>query len=146
MKHLLDNIGNVKDIGFQTQEHIKRWIENARLVVVPSEWYEPFGLSVVESLSLGTPIIGADIAGIREIIGESNAGILFDSGNEEELKEKILLLWNDDFELQRLRENCMRYRLMGIDEYYERLLNGIYAGEYRYEDTDNKNCTGRNPC
>ena len=146
LKHLLDNIGNVKDIGFQTQEHIKRWIENARLVVVPSEWYEPFGLSVVESLSLGTPGIGADIAGIREIIGESNAGILFDSGNEEELKEKILLLWNDDFELQRLRENCMRYRLMGIDEYYERLLNGIYAGEYRYEDTDNKNCTGRNPC
>lgn len=46
------------------------------------------GLSVVESLSLRTPVIGADIAGIREIIGKSNAGILFDSGNEEELKKE----------------------------------------------------------
>jgi len=112
--------------------------------VFPSEWYEPFGLSVVESLSLGTPVIGADIAGIWGIIKGSNAGVLFASCNEGELKNKIHLLWNDDEKCHQLRINSNCYHFIGIDEYCRKLLNVAFAGEYRYEDSDNKNCTRRN--
>ena len=54
----------------------------------PSEWYENNPLSVIESLSLGTPVLGAHIGGIPELINETN-GMLFEAGNVEDLREKI---------------------------------------------------------
>jgi glycosyltransferase involved in cell wall biosynthesis len=91
-------------------------------------------------------VIGADIAGIREIIDESNAGVLFDSGNKKELEEKILLLWNDGEKCSRLKIKCRSFQFMEIDEYCQRMLNGIYAGEIKDEYTDHKDCTRRNLC
>ena len=136
LKELVDGIDNVDDIGFQLNNDLDSWVRNARFVVVPSEWYEPFGLTVIEAISLGTPVVGANIAGIQEIIEGNPVGIVYEAGNKEEMKETILKLWNDDIAYRKLKQGCNLYHFMTVEKYYSRLFNGIYCGEDRDENTD----------
>jgi glycosyltransferase involved in cell wall biosynthesis len=79
---------NVQLLGYITGSKLISLIEGAQFVVVPSEWYETFGLIIVESYACGKPVIGADIGGISELINQ-DTGLLFRPGNSEELTEKL---------------------------------------------------------
>ena len=79
---------NIKFLGHQDAIQVAKLLSKARFSVVPSEWYENNPLSVIESLCAGTPVVGARIGGIPELIDESN-GIIFTSGNRAELKAAI---------------------------------------------------------
>ena len=61
-------VNNIKDVGFQTGEDLQRLIAEARFSVYPSEWYENCPFSVMESQMHGTPVLGAKIGGIPELI------------------------------------------------------------------------------
>ncbi len=79
---------NIEFLGHQNAIQVAELLSKARFSVVPSEWYENNPLSVIESLCAGTPVVGARIGGIPELIDESN-GIIFTSGNRAELKAAI---------------------------------------------------------
>lgn len=64
-------------------------VRRARFVVVPSEWYENYPMSVLEAMACGTPVIGAAIGGIPEIVADGKNGLLFPSGDAEALATKI---------------------------------------------------------
>ncbi|MEN9919761.1 MAG: hypothetical protein RL662_2197 [Bacteroidota bacterium] len=68
---------NVEFVGFKTRDQLQELIRHAAYVVVPSEWYETFGLSCAEGLSLGTPVIASAIGGLTEIIESGKNGFLF---------------------------------------------------------------------
>lgn len=89
----IDQLGNVKNLGFLTPEEIKPYIENAKFSICPSEWYENCPFSVMESIWRGTPVLGAAIGGIPELVEPGVSGELFESGNEEELVQKIKLMY-----------------------------------------------------
>ena len=55
---------------------------------MPSVCYENNPLGVIESLCAGTPVVGANIGGIPELIG-ADTGIIFESGNAEALATSI---------------------------------------------------------
>ena len=86
----LAGIPHVKKVGFQSGEALHKLIREARFTVYPSEWYENCPFSVMESLSLGTPVLGADIGGIPELIRAGQTGELFESGNVNELKDVLM--------------------------------------------------------
>jgi glycosyltransferase involved in cell wall biosynthesis len=58
---------------------------NATATVFPSRWAEPFGRVSVESLMLGTPVVGSDIGGIPEVVTDGATGLLFDVGSTESI-------------------------------------------------------------
>lgn len=68
---------NVELLGHKSREELKLLIKNSSFLIVPSECYENNPMSIVESFSLGTPVIGADLGGIPEIIINSGGGYLF---------------------------------------------------------------------
>lgn len=68
---------NVEFLGFKDTKELKQLISDAMYTIFPSEWYETFGLSCAESLSLGTPVIASDIGAIPEIISHNGNGFLF---------------------------------------------------------------------
>ncbi len=78
---------------------INTLLSEARFSVVPSEWYENNPLSVIESLSAGTPVAGAAIGGIPELIGDGD-GILFEPCDADSLHRAITTaaetVWNHD--------------------------------------------------
>ena len=92
LEQLLAGVPNIKNVGFQRGEALETLIREARFTVYPSEWYENCPFSVMESQMYGTPVLGADIGGIPELIQVGQTGELFESGNICALKEKILQL------------------------------------------------------
>ena len=64
------------------------YVRGACLIIVPS-LFEAFGMVVIESLSMGTPVIGSNTGGIAEIIKQGYNGFLFTPGNAGELADKI---------------------------------------------------------
>ncbi len=116
------SVPNIKNVGFQTGEALEKLIREARFTVYPSEWYENCPFSVMESQMYGTPVIGADIGGISELIKDGESGELFESGSLTELKAKLLSLWNDENKQELYTKNCENIRFPSIEEYYSDLI------------------------
>ncbi|MCM1028097.1 MAG: glycosyltransferase [Pseudoflavonifractor sp.] len=74
--------------GHRTASEISHAIVEANLLICPSQWYENNPLSIIESLSLGTPVIGSNIGGIPELI-TSSSGLLFDPFTPGSLADAI---------------------------------------------------------
>lgn len=90
---------NIKFLGHQNAQQVAALLSKAQFSVVPSECYENNPLSVIESLCAGTPVVGARIGGIPELLNADN-GLTFTSGNRDELKQTIGKAfdtqWNND--------------------------------------------------
>ncbi|RHJ31165.1 glycosyltransferase [Bifidobacterium pseudocatenulatum] len=77
-------------LGYKSGEDLQREVGNARFSVLSSEWRENMPYSGLESLAAQTPIIGAKIGGIPELVEESRTGFTFESGNIADLKDGLL--------------------------------------------------------
>lgn len=126
----IEGLENGKNVGFQSGGDLERLIREARFSVFPSEWYENCPLSVIESLMYGTPVLGAEIGGIPELIDAGKTGELFESGNGRELQEKILKLWNDQGLCMKYAENCRDIHFDSVEEYSRKLMK-IYTGRLK---------------
>lgn len=118
----IENIPNIENVGFKTGEELNKLIREALFTVYPSEWYENCPFSVMESQMLGTPVLGADIGGIPELIKNRETGELFESGNENQLKVRISTLFNDRDTLEFYAENCRKNSFISVEEYCEKLI------------------------
>lgn len=118
----INGIDNIKNLGFQKGEDLEKLIREARFSIYPSEWYENCPFSVMESQMYGTPVLGADIGGIPELISVGKTGELFESGNAEDLKEKILKLWEDKELTEKYSRNCKNISFDTIEEYCDKLV------------------------
>lgn len=121
----VNRVDNIKNVGFQTGNELKELIQNARFSIYPSEWYENCPFSVMESIMYGTPVIGADIGGIPELIREGVDGELFKSGSAEELKTAIQNLYNDTERIQQYTKACKEIEYDSLQEYCKKLI-GLY--------------------
>ncbi|MFR9166025.1 MAG: glycosyltransferase family 4 protein [Dysgonomonas sp.] len=90
------NYSNVEFLGFKSGNELYDYVRKARFVVFPSECYENNPLSIVESLTLGTPVIGSNIGGVPELIKDSENGFLFEPKSVSSLKDAILKALNLD--------------------------------------------------
>lgn len=131
---------NIEFLGFLSQDKLKGVIRSARACVVPSEWDEPFGLAVVESMALGTPVVASRIGGIPEIITSGKDGLLCEPGSVEDFTSAVKkLIDSPDYALQlsteaiktvevRFSRAAYYTKLIGL---YEQLVmsKGVKAGE-----------------
>ena len=76
-------------LGYKSGEELQREVGNARFTVLSSEWRENMPYSGLESLAAQTPIIGARIGGIPELVEEGKTGFTFESGNVMDLVNKL---------------------------------------------------------
>lgn len=131
-----------KQIEFKGQmqwEEFMPILRGARFMVLPAEWSENNPLTVIESQSLGTPVLGARIGGIPELIDEEGKGLkgeeviglkddngmTFTSGDVEDLKDKIIKMFNHEFDYDAIAKNAIdRY---SSEAYYEKLMK-YYKG------------------
>ena len=81
--------------GFLTPSEVGNVLSRTAALILPSEWPENSPLVVLEALSLGIPVIGSNIGGIPEILGERSGSTMFEPGSVEELNDKITACWTD---------------------------------------------------
>ncbi len=98
---------NIEFLGMQNTQQVKELLSNARFSVIPSEWYENNPLSVIESLCTGTPVVGARIGGIPELVTPGN-GLLFRSGHVDSLVNSIAVAWESAFDYQNIAKEALQ--------------------------------------
>ncbi|MDO4304779.1 MAG: glycosyltransferase [Bacillota bacterium] len=125
MESKVREVGNIKNVGFKKGEELFSLIQGAKFSIIPSECYENCPFSVMESISLGTPVIGSSIGGIPELIEEGETGELFSAGDEKELKKKVEALWEDKARLSRYSKACLEKKFDTAAAYCSKLIEII---------------------
>ncbi len=87
------------------QHELAKWYRGALGLVAPS-LRETFGLTLLEAMACGCPVITSNRTGCAEVVGE--AGLLVDPYSVEEIAEAIRQLIADDSLRRRLREQGIR--------------------------------------
>jgi len=72
--------------GKCSREETFKSISKSKYLIQPSIWYETFGLTIIEAMSFGVPVIGFDIGTRKDFIDDGINGFL---SNGEDLKEVI---------------------------------------------------------
>lgn len=128
LENEVNAVSNIENRGFLTGEVLRTLISEAQFSVFSSECYENCPFSVMESQMYGTPVLGANIGGIPELIREGETGELYTSGDAKQLKEKLLEMWNNKEKITAYSNNCKDITFDTLDVYYQKLID-IYTGE-----------------
>jgi glycosyltransferase involved in cell wall biosynthesis len=84
-----------KFLGALPQQQVVEKMASASLMAVPS-LEEAFGLVNAEAASVGTPVVGSSVGGMREVIIDGETGFLAPPGDPNALAEKIIIILKDD--------------------------------------------------
>ena len=132
LENIVNGVPNIKNVGFQKGQALENYIRKAKFSMYTSEWYENCPFSVMESQMYRTPVIGANIGGIPELIENHKTGELYESRNKDDLKEKIRYLWNNSSIAEEYSKNCETIKFDTVNEYCDKLLE-------IYQECINKN-------
>jgi glycosyltransferase involved in cell wall biosynthesis len=70
-------------IGNLTDKQKVPFYKNARSFIMPIQWQEPFGLTMIESMACGTPVIATNFGSVLEVVKNNETGIIINSSNDE---------------------------------------------------------------
>lgn len=121
-----NNLENrVNLLGFLNTEQMKDTIRKSKFVVVPSIWYENCPYSVMETLAIGKPVIGANIAGIPELVKNEISGFTYKYDDINDLSSKMKVLFDNEELLKQYGNNAKKQANSEYDPnlYYEKIIN-----------------------
>lgn len=101
-----DRIPQVEILGRLSADRVYDLMGEATMLIFPSEWYETFGRVAVEAFAKGTPVIGANIGAIAELIEHQQTGLLFEPGNSEDLRSKVEWALDNPQTWQQMRQHA----------------------------------------
>jgi len=94
--------GRVTFAGYIPDSHLDTYYRNARVFVLPSK-YEPFGMTVLEAMACGTPVVATRHGGLSHELTDRVDSLLVDPSDPVELSTAILEILGDDSLAHRLR-------------------------------------------
>jgi len=96
-------------LGSVEQKVLPYFYSAADVCVIPS-YYESFGLVALESLACGTPIVAADVGGMKSVIQEGETGYIIRDSIPHRLADKIsILLSKPNSEVNSIRAAVTRF-------------------------------------
>ncbi len=84
------NCPNVSWRGWLSRKDALQEVGSSKYLVISSRWYEGLPMVILEALSLGTPVIAPQLAGIPESVRDGNNGFLFKPNNIKDLNRVLL--------------------------------------------------------
>lgn len=100
--HELQDDDDIHYLTTHNPEELATFYRGARMTVMPSIWFETFGIVVGESMSHGVPVLASNIGALAETTLDGITGLLFETGNSDDLAKKMRLLWDDKKHCQQL--------------------------------------------
>ncbi|WP_024792015.1 glycosyltransferase family 4 protein [Lebetimonas sp. JS170] len=107
-------------LGEIENKELYKYINIADIFIQPSIGKEAFGITLIEAMACGVPVIASNNGGMKEIVKNGENGFLFDIDNKEELKEKILKAMNMTFNTREYVKNNFTW-----ENTVDNLLKGI---------------------
>ncbi len=111
--------------GWKTSGEVLALLEAARVVVIPSIWYEAFPMTVVEAFSRGRPLIVSNLGGLGEIVEWGREGFTYEPGNEAALGRALETVLTEPDLADRMGENARATYLARYtpEQNYQMLMN-----------------------
>ncbi len=124
----IHKLNHVSFLGPLWGDELNSVLSSARFVIVPSLWHENFPYVIFQAFASGKPVIGSVRGGIPELIGNER-GLLFEPENDNELVNKMELLWNDIDSCQCMGKLARDYIVRNYSDeiFYESLLSNYKA-------------------
>jgi glycosyltransferase involved in cell wall biosynthesis len=124
---------NVEFVGEISDEQKQAFLGNARALLFPIDWPEPFGLVMIEAMACGTPVIGFPCGSVPEVIDDGVTGFVVDDiESAVSAVERVQHLdraqvrrrFEERFDVERMAESYLEVyrRLPGFD------IGGIASG------------------
>lgn len=85
-----NEISNVHMMGFIQNTEVRNIIAESKALILPTQWYEGFPMTIVESFACGTPVIGSEIGNVGNIINSGVTGVKFKFDSIDSLREAVL--------------------------------------------------------
>lgn len=95
-------------VGRKNREQLKYYY-NASDVFVSTPWYEPFGITPLEAMACGVPVIGSNVGGIKFSVRHGKTGFLVPPNEPEILGERILEIITNEVEAKRIGSNAIKH-------------------------------------
>ena len=99
---------DVRFLGWLPNVERRKLISGAWVLVNPSV-REGWGLNVVEANALGVPCVAYDVPGLRDSVRDGETGLLAESGNVEDLAEKVMMALGDDGLRDKVSRNALEH-------------------------------------
>ena len=111
-RNILNNISlldkNIEYLGYTPNDLVKKIMSESAILVIPSIWEEPFGITAIEGLSNKMAIISSEVGGLTEIV--NGKGILIRDINETKLLKELEYLINNP-------EKIIKYQNLSWENY-----------------------------
>jgi D-inositol-3-phosphate glycosyltransferase len=127
--------------GRQNRDVLKYYYSAADIFIT-TPWYEPFGITPLEAMACGTPVIGSNVGGIKYSVEDGKTGYLVPPNDVDTLSQRIYELLSEPVLLNRMKRNAIR-RVNSLftwsrvsdmmSSLYERVLLSTRSGVYREE-------------
>lgn len=105
-KKFLDD-SRIKWLGRLEKKEILDVVSKCTALILPSSFYETFGMTIIEAFSVGTPVIATNHGSLPYVVENHNDGLLFEFSNGNDLKEKIVLLSQNHHMRNKLSKNAI---------------------------------------
>ena len=76
-------------LGSVSNNELYKYLNMADVFIQPSIGHEAFGITIIEAMACGLPVVASKNGGILDIISDGKNGYLFEVNNIDEMKEKI---------------------------------------------------------
>ncbi len=103
---------NVRFLGYVPDNMLPNLYSSSDVFVLPSVTAESFGITLLEAMASGTPVIGSSVGGIPEVIGD--CGLIVEPGNPKKLSDAVITFLDDE----NLREKFGRKGRKRVEEKY----------------------------
>lgn len=90
------------------KENILDWMQVLDLIIIPSQYEDPFPLVAQEAMCLGKPIVATAVGGLVEIVKESRNGIFIPRDNPEVSAARISRLMRDEKKMKTFGRNARK--------------------------------------
>ncbi len=87
------------------------------------QWVETFGMTILEAMAFGIPVIVPPVGGPAELVEDGRHGYWVDSRNFTTLRQRVLQLAGDELLCQKMSESCRKRSLDFSQTHFENSLN-----------------------
>jgi glycosyltransferase involved in cell wall biosynthesis len=100
----------IQFLGFVDRDELPEIYRNHSILIFPSEWEEPMGITILEAMASGLVVVSSGRGGSAELIENCRTGLTFEVSNAEDCAAKIAMLLDDRQLFKKLQSSAISMR------------------------------------